>query len=174
MLVKAGRIVEDNFQTVGDSEPLPQGAIIVSLKRFLAERDCLFNREAPLGVQLEAGESPEALRGDIGKLAVVVLHIPYFKDGRAFSWARLLRTRLGYKGEVRLRGHFLIDQMGFFTRVGVDAFDIAQNITTADIEAAIHQISNVYQPSADGRTTIRDLRARQSGSAPILSEIPPS
>src|SRR6185437_7791707 len=110
----------------------------------------------------------------IGKLAVVVLHIPYFKDGRAFSWARLLRTRLGYKGEVRLRGHFLIDQMGFFTRVGVDAFDIAQNITTADIEAAIHQISNVYQPSADGRTTIRDLRARQSGSAPILSEIPPS
>jgi uncharacterized protein (DUF934 family) len=169
MLVKHGRVLEDPFQPVADDEALPDGPLIVSLKRFLAERDHLLNRDAPLGVRLEAAESPESLRGHVERLSVVVLHIAYFKDGRAFSWARLLRTRLGYKGEVRLTGHFLLDQMAFFTRVGVDAFDIAQNVTTAEIEAALHEISNVYQPSVDGRLTIRDLRARHAHSPPIAS-----
>ena len=142
--------------------PLPDGPGIVSLKRFLAERDALLARAHPLGVRLETGESPEKLRGHLEKLAVVVLHVPTFKDGRAFSWARLLRTRLGYTGEIRLSGHFLLDQIAFYTRVGVDAFDIAQNISLDQIEAALNEISNVYQPSVDGRVTIRDLRTRHT------------
>ena len=31
----------------------------------------------------------------------------FFRDGRAFSWARMLRTRLGYRGEIRATGDFL-------------------------------------------------------------------
>jgi uncharacterized protein (DUF934 family) len=169
MLVTHGRIVEDPFQPVAENEALPDGAIIISLKRFLAERDHLLNRDAPLGVRLGAAESPESLRDQVERLAVVVLHIPYFRDGRAFSWARLLRTRLGYKGEVRLTGHFLLDQMAFFTRVGVNAFDIAQNVTLAEIEAALREISNVYQPSVDCRLTIRELRARHAHCPRIAS-----
>ena len=153
------RVAEDSFTLVADGEALPDGAAIVSLTRFLAEKDALLARNAPLGVQLETGDSPEKLGADLNHLAAVVLHVPYFKDGRAFSWARLLRTRLGYKGEIRVRGHFLLDQIAFYARVGVDAFDIAQNIGVPAIEAALHEISNVYQPSVDARATIRNLRA---------------
>jgi uncharacterized protein (DUF934 family) len=160
MLVKGGRIVDDLFTTVPDSEQLPtSGAVIVSLKRFLAEREALLLRHGPLGVRLEAHESPEALGADAHKLGVVVLTMPVFKDGRAFSWARLLRTRLGYTGEIRVTGHFLRDQLAFFRRVGVDAFDLSQNLSLDDIDAALREISNVYQPSVDRRTTIRELRA---------------
>ena len=166
MLVKAGRIVEDSFALVADGEKLPDAPVIVSLKRFLAERDQFLVREGALGVRLESGESPRELQPYLPKLAVVVLHIPAFRDGRAFSAARLLRTRLGYGGEIRLTGHFLLDQIAFFTRVGVDAFDVAPNISVADIQTALREISDVYQPSVDGRVTIRDLRARQTKARP--------
>ena len=166
MLVKGGRIVEDAFTPVADGEALPDRAVIVSLKRFLAERDHFLGRDQPFCVRLESGESPQGLQPHLGELSVVVLHVPAFRDGRAFSAARLLRTRLGYRNEIRLTGHFLLDQIAFYTRVGVDAFDVAPNISVADIQAALREISDVYQPSVDGRATIRDLRARQAAALP--------
>ena len=166
MLVKGNRIVEDSFAPVADGEALPDAAVIVSLKRLLAEQDHIFARPQPLGVRLESGESPQQLQPYLPKLAVVVLHIPAFRDGRAFSAARLLRTRLGYRNEIRLTGHFLLDQIAFYTRVGVDAFDVAPNISLADIQTALHEISDVYQPSVDGRVTIGDLRTRRETVPP--------
>jgi len=159
MLVKDGAIADDIFTLVKDDEALPESAVIVSLKRFLAEKDALLARAAPLGVRLDSVESPEALGDDVHRLALVVLHVPYFRDGRAFSWARLLRTRLGFKGEIRVTGHVLKDQLAFFTRVGVDAFELTQNLPLEDFTRALNEVSEVYQPSVDGRKTILDLRA---------------
>ena len=173
MLVKLGgdgvSMAEDWFTAVADGEAVPDGAVIVSLTRFLAEKDSLLARNAPLGVQLETGDSPEKLGTELHHLALVVLHVPYFRDGRAFSWARLLRTRLNYAGEIRVRGHFLLDQIAFYARVGVDAFDIAQNIPFAEIQAALAEISNVYQPSVDAKPTIRQLRAAKGRTVTIPS-----
>ena len=160
MLVKNGRIVEDSYTLVADGEPLPAGGgVVVSLKRFLTEHETLAARGTPVGVRLESSESPEALGDKVRALSLVVLHIPYFKDGRVFSWARMLRTRLGFSGEIRISGHYLRDQIAFLARVGVDAFDLTQNLSPDDIEAAMREMSNVYQPSVDGRPTIRELRA---------------
>ncbi|HYM18518.1 MAG TPA: DUF934 domain-containing protein [Micropepsaceae bacterium] len=97
---------------------------------------------------------------DVHKLAAVVLQVGYFKDGRAFSWARLLRTRLSFRGEIRISGHFLKDQIAFYARVGADAFELTQNISPDDVDKAMREISNVYQPSVDGRHTIRELRGK--------------
>jgi len=163
MLIKRGRIVDDPFRALADGEPAPQsGAILVSLKRFGAEKDALLARGFPLAVRVAAGESPQSLSDDVHKLAAVVLLVGYFKDGRAFSWARLIRTRLGYKGEIRISGHFLKDQIAFFSRVGADAFDLSENISPEDVDLALKEISNVYQPSVDGRRTIPELRGRMN------------
>ena len=154
------------FAFIPDGEPVPaQGAVIVSLARFTRERGLLLGRAQPLGLRLEASESPESVGADIHKFALIVLNVPYFRDGRAYSWARLLRTRLGYKGEIRASGHVLKDQIAFYTRVGVDSFELPRPVTDADIEAVRAEISHVYQPSVDGRTTIWDLRAKQRGSS---------
>jgi uncharacterized protein (DUF934 family) len=159
---------EDTLMAVADGQALPPGAIVVTLAHYQAERDSLLARKAPLGVRLETGESPEKLGADLEHFAAVVLHVPYFKDGRAFSWARLLRTRLRYKGEIRITGHVLLDQLAFYARVGVDAFDIAPNVPFAEVRAAFGEISNVYQPSVDKKPTIRQLRGRL-GNATIPS-----
>jgi uncharacterized protein (DUF934 family) len=161
MLVKDGAVADDPFARIADDAALPEGPVVVTLKRFLAERDALLARAAPLGVVLETSESPEALGSDVHRLAVVVFRVHHFRDGRAFSWARLLRTRLGYKGEIRVSGHVLRDQLAFYSRVGVNAFELSQNLSLDDFNAALAEIGNVYQPSVDGRKTIRDLRGER-------------
>ena len=162
MLVKNGQACGDPFVAVADGATLPPAPVIVSLERFAAEKTALLGRGLPLGVRLETGDSPESLGGDVQKLALIVLHVPHFKDGRAYSWARLLRTRLNYSGELRVSGHVLKDQLAFYARVGVDAFELPDAFPLADIDAALHEISDVYQPSVDGRTTILELRAAQA------------
>jgi uncharacterized protein (DUF934 family) len=166
MLVKAGRVINDIFTPVADGDSLPNGPIIVSVKRFQAEKATLLARRTPLGVKLETSETPQILAADLRKLALIVFHIPQPRDGRAFSWVRLLRRRLGFRGEIRVSGHFLLDQIAFYTRVGADAFDIAQNLSVDSVEAALTEISNFYQPSVDGRQTIWDLREGKATVAP--------
>lgn len=150
---------EDAFVAMGDDAPLPDGAVLVSLARFHKERDALIARNAPLGVRLKSDQSPELLGEDVHRLSLVVLEFPKFRDGRGFSWARLLRTRLGFKGQVRAVGDFLYDQIAHQRRVGFDAWEVANGFTPGDLHRALNEISNVYQPSADGRKTIRQLRA---------------
>jgi uncharacterized protein (DUF934 family) len=153
---------ERAFTLVKDDQPLPaEGGVIVSLGRFRKERDLLLARAEPLGLRLEASESPESVGADVYRFALIVLNVPYFRDGRAFSWARLLRTRLGYQGEIRVTGHVLKDQIAFYARVGVDSFELPKPVTEAEIQAARTEISHVYQHSVDGRATIWDLRARR-------------
>jgi len=149
---------EDAFGSLADEAPLPDGAVLVSLSRFQAERDVLIARNAPLGVRLKSDESPERLGADVHRLSLVALEFPKFRDGRAFSWARLLRTRLNFVGDIRAVGDFLYDQIAYQQRVGFNEWEVAEGFTQGDLRRALSEIGNVYQPSADGRKTIRELR----------------
>lgn len=157
-LIKNGAYAEDPFETVAGDGPLPANGVIVPLARFLKERKSLLARNAPLGVRLSSADSPEALGEDVHRLSVVVLEVPAFRDGRAFSWARMLRTRMGYKGEIRASGRFLPDQLAFMTRVGIDAFDGDERIVPEAVARALSEMTDVYQPAPDGKKTIRELR----------------
>jgi uncharacterized protein (DUF934 family) len=165
-LIRNGAVAEDLFTEVADGAPLPDGPAVVSLTRFLANHETLLARNAPLGVRLKSAESPAVLGEDVARLSLIVLEFPKFRDGRAFSWARMLRTRLGYRGEIRATGDFLYDQLAFMTRVGIDGFEVSK-ITAQVFRRALREMRFVYQPSADGRRTIRQLRA---GSQDHLSE----
>ncbi len=156
----AAAFAPNPFVAVADDAALPaEGGAIVSLARFSRERETLLARNAPIGVRLKPDESPEALGDDVQRLSVVVVEFPAFSDGRGFSWARILRTRMGFSGEVRASGKFIYDQIAYLHRVGCDAFEVPEGFTLAQFQAALGEMTNVYQPSADGKKTIRDLRA---------------
>ncbi len=161
-LIKNGAHCEDTYHVVADDAPLRQGAVIVSLKRLRAEGEALFERNTPVGVKLSSDQSPEALGSDLDRLSLVVLEFPKFRDGRPFSWARMLRTRLRFTGEVRATGDYLYDQIAHMVRVGFDAFELPPAIAPDQFKRALGEIPFVYQPSADGRKNIRELRALQS------------
>jgi uncharacterized protein (DUF934 family) len=159
-LIKKGALVEDPFYFVPDGKAFPEEkGVIVTLARFLGEKENLFAHRDLVGVRLASNESPQVLKSDLPRLAAVVLEFPKFRDGRAFSWARMLRTRFGYKGEIRAAGDFLYDQLAFMARVGFDAWEVRQDFPLAEFHRAMAEMSLSYQPAADGRKTIRELRA---------------
>jgi uncharacterized protein (DUF934 family) len=158
-LIRNGDFVEDTYDYVADDDAMPVNGSIVSLTRFKKECVTLLQRNAPLGVRLQSGESPEELGADVHRLSVIALEFPKFRDGRGFSWARMLRTRLGFTGEIRAVGEFLYDQIAFMHRVGIDAFEVRENFTLEQFRRALGEMTDVYQPSADGKKTIRQLTA---------------
>jgi uncharacterized protein (DUF934 family) len=158
-LIKQGAFAEDIYARVTDDGPLPDGAVIVSLARFQKEREALLARNAPIGIRLEAGQNPELLGSDVNHFSLIALEFPKFRDGRAFSWARMLRTRLGFTGEIRAVGDFLYDQVNYQHRVGFDAWEVPDHFTLEMFQRALEEMTNVYQPSTDGKKTIRELRA---------------
>src|SRR5271170_4511036 len=149
-LITGDALVADTFTTIADDAPLPEsGGAIVSLARFQKDRDALLARNAPIGVELKASENPELLSADLHRLSVVALDFPSFRDGRAFSWARILRTRLGYAGQVRAVGKFIQDQINYQHRVGFDAWAVPEGFTVEQFHCALAEMTNVYQPSVD-------------------------
>ncbi len=162
MRVEGGRATAaaDAFTTVADDAELPEsGGAIVTLTRFIRDRESLLARNAPIGVRLKSDETPEGLGPDLARLSVVAIEFPKFADGRGFSWARMLRTRLGYTGELRAVGDYIFDQLAYLVRVGFDSFDPTHPLTADDLNRALSEMTHVYQPSTDGKKTIRELRA---------------
>ena len=157
-LIKNNAFVEDAYRRVADEEILPEGAVIVSAKRWQTEREALTARNTPIGVRLTADQSPELLGADVHRLALVELEFPKFKDGRGYSWARLLRQRLGYKGEVRAVGDVLRDQWLFMSRVGIDAFEVRPGTKIEDFRAAMSELTVFYQPASDRVRNVLQLR----------------
>ncbi len=152
-------LLEDRYQRLDETAPVPaEGAILVSLARFTAERDALVARPHPLGVWLASNEQAGALAGVLERLALVALDFPVFSDGRAFSTARLLRERYGYKGELRAIGDVLCEQLPFMLRTGFDTFDMKSPKALEEFRAVVGEVRVVYQPTGDGRATAIDRR----------------
>jgi uncharacterized protein (DUF934 family) len=161
-LIKGGKVVEDTFFDASGAETIPPtGPVIVSLAQWQSQRDALLRRGSPLGLRLHSDQSPEAIADDVQHFALIALEFPKFRDGRAYSYARLLRERYGFKGELRAVGDVLMEQVFFMVRTGFDAFDLQQSPDpVAAFQTALHDFSVWYQPTGDGRPTAMQLRHR--------------
>jgi len=151
---------DDSFVHVTDEDAIPEaGDVILSLTRFQAEGDALLSSNSrKVGVRIESNEEVEALAYDLPRLAVVAVAFPKFRDGRAYTSARLLRERLGFNGEVRAVGDVLQEQLGFMIRCGFDAFEPADATTPETLTKAAGRFRHVYQRAADDRAVAYEER----------------
>ena len=167
-LVKQGRIATDIFVRVADGAELPgDGAVLVSAARFLADTETLSRRDGKLGVIWPNNRDLDDLVPHLGRLAVIALVFPSFRDGRAYSQARLLRERHGFHGELRATGQVLRDQFVFMLRAGFDAFEVSKQSDAEAFASTVKRYSVFYQPTGDGRITAlhRRMQLRHSESA---------
>lgn len=165
-LIKDGVLAQDDWTRLADDEQIPsEGGVIVSLERWQAERDRLAGRNAPVGLFLNAGQAPAAIENDLDHFGVIALNFETFKDGRAYSYARTLRSRYGYEGELRAVGDLVRDQLHYMQRCGFNAFDGDERITPEALAEELKQYSAVYQPSADTSETVFSLRGRRRAAA---------
>ncbi|WP_316188036.1 MULTISPECIES: DUF934 domain-containing protein [unclassified Bradyrhizobium] len=168
-LVKGGHIIADAFVRLTDDAELPaQGAILVSETRFLAGPDALVSRSSgKLGVIWPNNRDVDDLVPYLDRLALVALVFPSFRDGRAYTQARLLRERYGFRGELRATGQVLRDQFVFMLRAGFDAFDVKKQADAEAFTETVKRYSVFYQPTGDGRISAlhQRLQLRHSESA---------
>jgi uncharacterized protein (DUF934 family) len=168
-LVKGGKIVADAFAHVADDAELPeQAALLVTAKRCLADPEGLLGRPGgKLGVIWPNNQDIDGLVPYLDRLAIVALVFPSFRDGRAYSQARLLRERYAYRGELRATGQVLRDQFVFMLRAGFDAFEVKKQSDAEAFAETVHRYSVFYQPTGDGRITAlhRRMQLRNSERA---------
>lgn len=165
-LIKNGRVVADHYVNVPDDMPLPEGVpVIVPAARFLTDAGEILQHEAPIGVIWPNNRKVTELAPHLGRLALVALVFPNFKDGRAYSQARLLRERYGYRGELRATGQILRDQFLFLVRAGFDALDIAKAGDADAFASALARYTEFYQPVGDGPISAARRRAARLAAA---------
>jgi len=147
------------------SLPLPHGPVIVPLAFWLERSAELDARAEPPGVWLKPDDDPAALAGDLHRLTLIAVHFPKFTDGRGYSTAALLRTRYGYRGELRAFGDVGRDQLFYLARCGFDSFRLAEH---RDPEAALASFGDFtarYQGSVDDPIPLFRKRLTAEGTS---------
>lgn len=153
-LFVGGRFVPDPWRRLEENEDLPSsGQVYMNFldwhrhAPFRAHPHAKFSNVA-LGVVLEPDDSLEEIALDLPHLKMIALNFPKFTDGRAYSLAQILRTRYGFKGELRAIGDVLFDQLQLMQRCGFDAFEIKDPVTIRLLESGRQSgIREFYQPS---------------------------
>lgn len=164
-LVVDRQLAQDPYTQVADGAALPAtGPLLVSLETWRANEAELRARAEPVGVRLRSDEHPEAIADAVPDLALIALEFPTFRDGRAYSYARLLRERYGFVGQLRATGDVLLEQLHYMERVGFNAFDLDSPDPLADFATADRDFSVWYQASGDARQAAAALRSRGTRS----------
>ena len=159
-VIKNRAIVDDGWEIVSAGSPLPpSGDVIVPLERYLAERDSLPARAGRAGVLLSGEDAPEQIPS-LDQVPLVAVEFPKFADGRGYTIARVLRERLGYRGELRAVGDVLRDQLFYMARCGFDSFALKPGKDIEGAMSAFDDFSVSYQPAADDRRPLLRRWAR--------------
>lgn len=152
VLVRADAIVADDWQRFtpeADANALPPEGTkwLVPVATWLAHDATLRTRAEPVGVLVAPADDVMALEGRLDGLSVVAVDFPAFADGRGFSSGRLLRTRLGWTGELRAVGDVLIDTVFYLSRCGFDSFAVKPGHDPELARQQLRAFSVNYQPN---------------------------
>ncbi len=159
---QAGKVVL--FKLTGEQTVTPEqisgtkipttGKIIVPLSVFITRKNELVSRinADEVGVWIDTHEVLEHLteiQTDLNALPIIAIHVERFADGRIFSLGTLLRTRYGFKNELRAFGDVLRDQLFFLKRSGFTSFQIRADRSAEDALASLKDFTTPYQGAVD-------------------------
>ena len=160
---------KDTWRTVGGEDgphvtitPAPNQ--LLTLAQWHAARS-QWPANLPVAVSVPNDADIETLEEDLPRIAAVALNVPKWVDGRAYSQARLLRSRYRYKGEVRATGEVLVDMVQLMARTGFDAAVLRADQSLEAAERALSFFAGHYQGDTQDN---RPLFAMPPGTADEL------
>ena len=132
----------------GEDGPQPHPPVrahsLLSLEQWHAVRDT-WPADVPAGVSVANTVDIETLAADLPRIGLVVLHFPKWVDGRAYTQARLLRTRFRFTGHVRATGDVLVDMVPLLDRTGFSQAQLRADQKLAAAERALGFFAGHYQ-----------------------------
>jgi len=145
-IIRNRQLVDDSWKYLGKDEPVESGVdVVVPLARFKANTDALLAHDAGLGVRIDAGDGISEIVPYLDRLPLVCVNFPAFHDGRCLSYARELRERHSYGGEIRAVGDVQRDQVHGMYRCGINAFDVKEGKSIPDALVGLDDFSTGYQ-----------------------------
>jgi uncharacterized protein (DUF934 family) len=117
-------------------------ALLIKDKRVVANPS---SPDAGEVIRLASSDDPASVAGRLAGAARVEVEFPKFGDGRGYSIGRLLRTRYGYRGEMRAVGALTRDHLWSLAQVGFDAFELREGEDAEAALAAFDDFSTAYQ-----------------------------
>ena len=157
-ILRRREIVADDWIHLG--EDAADGAALIVPLAELRKDPGRWWRQWPgrLGVRLTPVDRVEELADELPRLDLVAVEFPNPGDGRGYSQARLLRERLGFRGELRAVGAGVRqDQVFLLARCGFDAIELAGGEDADAARAALQRYDVAYQPGSP-ETVIRRQR----------------
>lgn len=141
-------------EQIADTAIPATGKVIVPLSVYVAQKDTLESRmdTGSAGIWLDTHEALETLISnvdDINNLPIIAVHVERFADGRIFSLGTLLRTRYGFKNELRAFGDVLRDQLFFLKRSGFNSYLIRADRSAEEALASLNDFTIPYQGAVD-------------------------
>jgi uncharacterized protein (DUF934 family) len=131
-------VADDPWVLVRDQEgEMPAGSLILPLNRWLLN-------PAQHAVWLGPDDEVERLKPWFETLPLIALDFPSFRDGRGYSQAYLLRTRMGWTGELRAIGDVLRDQLSHMRQCGFDSFAVREDKSAEDALKGLAGMSVLY------------------------------
>lgn len=140
-----------------ESVAIPAGKVLVPVQVWKLQRTQLLarlNSQHDIGVWFASDEQAKHLGEDIALFSVIGIDFPKFADGRGYSTAYNLRTRFGFKGQLRALGDVLRDQLFFMQRVGFNAFEVRADKNIHDALKSLSDFSSPYQTSVDKKNPL--------------------
>ncbi|WP_036303364.1 DUF934 domain-containing protein [Methylotenera sp. L2L1] len=130
------------------------GKIILPLSVFIARNSEVKARiaQGEIGVWLATHELLENLtqqQADLNALPIIAIFVERFADGRIFSLGNLLRTRFGFKNELRAFGDVLRDQLFFLKRSGFTSYLVRADRSAQEAIASLTDFTKPYQGAVD-------------------------
>ena len=119
--------------------------------------DAFLDQSNATAVRLEPDDDARALLPHLGRISLIEVAFPKFRDGRGYSSARILRES-GYTGELRAEGNVLVDQVPLMRRCGFDSFAPDRPLDMEAVERALARYDHVYQRAADDAVPVWKLR----------------
>lgn len=104
-----------------------------------------------VGVELSPSDDVEALASVLTQAPIIRLTFPKFREGRPYSQARLLRSRLGYKGLIIASGPLIPDQGHFLWRVGFSGVEVEKEATLPTWRENAKRFETYHQPAVSDR-----------------------
>jgi uncharacterized protein (DUF934 family) len=133
---------------------IPAGKVLVPFAVWRANKDALASRvsQGEVGLLIATHEAIEDVIAevkDINAFALVAVYVERFADGRIFTIGNLLRTRYGFKNELRAVGDVLRDQLFFLKRSGFNSFLIRADRNAQEALQSLKDFSEPYQGAVD-------------------------
>lgn len=144
---------DDRWHRVGGEDgpqphPKPSAHALLTLEQWHAVRDT-WPADVPVGVILPNTLDVETLAADLPRLGLVAVQFPKWTDGRGYSQARVLRSRLRFGGEVRAIGEVVVDMLPLLARTGVTAVQLRPDQNEAAARRALSLVNAFYQGDVD-------------------------